>query len=158
VFLASPDDSAFLVVTIPSTLDKDTQAMLDLKYIRIHVFPRASLVLAKEANWSLGVFTAIQSSAAWTIWAPKTLSEIAVDQFRHRIEALTFSKDGLVPFDSACPSMTETKLGLSGHLHARHGILAATDGSVKKDGSMGASVVFSADLHMINFEVRRQYS
>ena len=148
MFLASPDGSAFLVVTIPSTLDKDTQAMLDLKYIRIHVFPRASLLVAKKANRSLGAFSAIQSSEEWTIWAPKSLSEIVADQLRHGLEALTFSKDGLVPFDSACPSMTETRLGPSGPLYARHGILAATDGSVKKDGSMGASVIFSdPDLH-----------
>ena len=154
VLLANPTGSEFVVVTRPSTLDKDTHAMLERRYIRIHVFPRASLVVAKKANWSLGAFTAIQSSEEWTIWAPKSLSENAVDQLRQALGALTFSKDGLVPFDSACPSMTETKLGPSGPLYAHHGILAATDGSVKKDGSMGASVVFSdPDLHVINFEV-----
>ena len=70
------------------------------------------------------------------------------------LQALTFSRDGVVPFDPACPSIEEIKLGASGHLYSRSGVLAATDGSVKRDGSMGASVAWSRpDLAPVSQEV-----
>ena len=70
------------------------------------------------------------------------------------LACLAFSRDGVVPFDPACPSMAETRLGASGHLYGRNGVLSATDGSVKKDGTMGAGVCWSRpDLDPISFEV-----
>lgn len=154
VLLANPGRSEFLVVTRPSTLETDSRAMLDRRYTPVHVFATGSIVAAKKANWSRGAFDAVQSSEAWTVWAPKGLGAEACAQMRGRLEAMRLSRDGVVPCDPACPSMGETRLGASGHLYDRSGVIAATDGSVKKDGSMGAGVSWSRqDLAPISFEV-----
>ncbi len=143
VLLANPGRSEFLVLTRPSTLEKDTTAMLSRRFTQIHTIIKGCYVAAKKGNWSRGAFHAIQSLQDWTLWAPKQLESSIREDWRLAISGLTFSREGIVAFDPTCPSLEETKLGASGSLYTRGGVLAATDGSVKKDGCMGASVCWS---------------
>jgi ribonuclease HI len=47
----------------------------------------------------------------------------------------------VVPLDLGCPSSREALLGPAGAAYTRSGIVVATDGSLKKNGAMGAAVV-----------------
>ncbi len=47
----------------------------------------------------------------------------------------------MVPLDLACPSSREALLGLAGTVYANSGIVVTTDGSLRRDGSMGAALV-----------------
>lgn len=141
----------FIVVTRHSTLERDTEAMLGRRYIQLHTIPKGSVVAARKGNWSSGASHAVQSAEDWSVWVPNNLAETERTELRQRLSILVFSRDGLVPFDPACP---DTKLGTSGHLYSQDGLIAATDGSVKKDGSMGASACWSRpDLAPVSFEV-----
>ncbi|NBO64558.1 MAG: hypothetical protein EBU88_06900 [Acidobacteria bacterium] len=159
VHFANPSSSRssraeFLVVTRPSTLERDTEAMLGRRYTQLHTIPKGSIVVARKGNWSSGAFHAVQSSEDWSVWAPASLPESERLELRERLTMLVFSRDGLVPFDPACPSMREIKLGTSGQIYSQDGLIAATDGSVKRDGSMGASACWSRpDLAPVSFEV-----
>ena len=154
VLLANPGRSVFVVVTRPSTLAPDTSAMLARRFTSVYTFEKGLTVASKKANWSRGSFDAIKSSEEWTVWAPRALDGVAREQMRERLEAMTFSRDGTVHFDPNCPSIEEIKLGASGHLYGGDILLAATDGSVKKDGSMGAGVCWSRpDLASFSVEV-----
>lgn len=154
VLLANPGRMVFFVVTRPNTLEPDTAAMLARRFLELHTFEKGSMVVARKGNWSRGAFDAIQSREAWTVWAPRGLDEVDQAQMRDFLSAVVFSRDGVVPFDPACPSAREAKLGAQGSLYDRSGVLAATDGSVKKDGTMGAGVCWSRpDLAPCSFEV-----
>ena len=96
-----------MVITRPSTLEPDTRAMLGRRFVSLHTFDKGLTVAARKANWSRGSFDAVQSSEEWSVWAPRGLDEAAHEQMRVRLQALTFSRDGVVPFDPACPSIEE---------------------------------------------------
>ena len=78
------------------------------------------------------------------MWAPRRVDDADTVLMGERLAALVFSRDGVVPFDASCPFLSETKLDASGHLYDRSGVIEAHDGSVKKDGSMGAGVSWSS--------------
>jgi hypothetical protein len=123
VHFANPSSSRssraeFLVVTRPSTLERDTEAMLGRRYTQLHTIPKGSIVVARKGNWSSGAFHAVQSSEDWSVWAPASLPESERLELRERLTMLVFSRDGLVPFDPACPSMREIKLGTSGQIYS----------------------------------------
>ncbi len=87
------------------------------------------------------------------MWAPNNLVEAERTELRLRLTILVFSRDGLIPFDPACP---ETRLGTSGHLYSQHGLIAATYGSIKTDGRKDVSACWPRpDLVRISFEVHR---
>ena len=128
--------------------------MLGRRFVPIHIFEKGAVVASKKANWARGAFDAIQSTEEWTVWGPRGLVEADRTHMSKNLASLAFSRDGVVPFEPACPSMAETKLVASGHLYGRNGVLSATDGSVKKDGNVGAGVCWSRpDLDPISFEV-----
>jgi hypothetical protein len=100
----------FLVVTRPSTLQRDTETMLGRRNTQIHTIPKGSIVVARKGNWSSGAFHAVQSSEDWSVWAPASLPESVRLELREHLTMLVFSRDGLV----ACPPMREFKLGTFG--------------------------------------------
>ena len=58
-----------------------------------------------------------------------------------RLERLHLTADGVVPLDPSCLSSREAVLGPAGPAYSLSGFVAATDGSLKKDGCMGAAYV-----------------
>ena len=76
------------------------------------------------------------------MWIPKGF--VGADALRARLAAIHLSRDGVVPFDPSCPSMRETLGGVTGEIYAAQvGLVVATDGSVRKDGGMGAGACWS---------------
>ena len=66
------------------------------------------------------------------------------DQLRllkRRADSIRLTADGVVPLDLTCPSSREALLGSAGATYTLSGIVVATDGSLKRDGSMGAAMV-----------------
>ncbi len=62
-----------------------------------------------------------------------------------RADSIRLTADGVVPLDLTCPSSREALLGPAGTAYTNNGIVVATDGSLKKDGSMGAAMVAKDD-------------
>ena len=60
---------------------------------------------------------------------------------KQRLDSIRRTVDGVVPLDLACPSSREALLGPAGAAYTRSGIIVATDGSLKKNGIMGAAMV-----------------
>ena len=46
-----------------------------------------------------------------------------------------------MPLDLSCPSAREAALGPAGNAYRHHGVTIGTDGSLKRDGAMGAAFV-----------------
>ena len=69
LLLANPGRSEFLVLTRPSTLEKDTTitAMLSRRFNQIHTIMKGCYVAAKKGKWSRGAFHAVQSLQDWTL-------------------------------------------------------------------------------------------
>ena len=64
-----------------------------------------------------------------------------VRRLKQRADSICLTADGVVPLDLGCPSSREALLGPAGAAYTRSGIVVATDGSLKKNGAMGAAVV-----------------
>ena len=159
LLLANPNQSrsacwSFLVLTRASSLEKDSAALLSGRYLAIHTFAKGSLVAARKGSWSTGAPGAVQSAEDWTVWVSKSTAEAERSALAECLSSLAFSKDGVVPFDPSCPSVREAQRGASGAVYSEGGLIAATDGSVRKDGGMGAGVCWSRpSLPPISFVV-----
>ena len=81
-------------------------------------------------------------SVAETLRVSERLTQRAesVSGLKRRLERLHLTADGVVPLDSSCLSSREA-VGPAGPAYSLSGFVAATDGSLKKNGSMGASYV-----------------
>jgi hypothetical protein len=93
--------------------------MLGRRYTQLHTISKGFIAVARKGNWSSGAFHAVQSSEDWSVWAPASLPDSVRLELRERLTKLVFSSDGLVPFDPACPSMRDIKLGTSGQIGDR---------------------------------------
>ncbi len=91
-----------------------------------------------EAQVGLG-FSA--GSVAETLRVRERLTQRAelVSGLKRRLKRLHLTADGVVPLDPSCLSSREAVLGPVGPAYSLSGFVAATDGSLKKNGSMGAA-------------------
>jgi ribonuclease HI len=62
-----------------------------------------------------------------------------------QVRLLKRRADSVVPLDLTCPSSREALLGPAGTAYTKNGIVVATDGSLKRDWSMGAAMVAKDD-------------
>jgi hypothetical protein len=62
-------------------------------------------------------------------------------RLKQKVDSIYLIADGVVPLDLACPSSLEALLGPAGAAYQQSGIVVATDCSLKRCGSMGASFV-----------------
>jgi hypothetical protein len=60
---------------------------------------------------------------------------------KQRLDSIRLTADGVFPLDLACLSSREAQLGPVGASYTSSGIVAATDGSLRKSGAMGAAYV-----------------
>jgi hypothetical protein len=67
--------------------------------------------------------------------------EDMVRRLKQKADSICLTADGVVPLDLACPSSREARLGPTGVAYRHSGIVVATDGCLKRCGSMGASFV-----------------
>jgi hypothetical protein len=158
VLLANPEDRfmklELIVISRQSTLESDTTAMLERRFVQLHTFQKGSLAAARKGNWCSGAFDATQTSEEWVVWVPKRLSVSVQLEISQKLASLVFTRDGCVPLDPACPSFKEVCLGVTGQYYVDGGLVVATDGSVKQDGSMAAAACWSRpELVPFGFEV-----
>ena len=64
-----------------------------------------------------------------------------VRALKRRADSIRLTADGVVPLDLTCPSSREALLGPACSAYTRSGVVVATDGSLKRNGSMGAALV-----------------
>jgi hypothetical protein len=123
-------------------------------------------VAASKGSFRAGRLRATQSKEDWVLWASATALEAQREEgssadsadgavMRARADQVRLLKrlagsirptaDGVVPLDLTCPSLREALLGLAGMAYTNKGIVVATDGSLTKDGSMGAAMVAKDD-------------
>ena len=57
------------------------------------------------------------------------------------LSSIRLTTDGVVPLDQASPSFREASFGPAAAAYAQSGIVVATDGSLRKNGAMGAAFV-----------------
>ena len=98
-------------------------------------------LLAQTGNWRTGCVKTVKSSEQWLIWAKKSISPSELKMLSERIDAMSLSPEGKYPFNSSSLAMREARHGPAGPYYVKEGIIAATDGSLRKDGSMGAAAV-----------------
>ena len=60
---------------------------------------------------------------------------------KRRLEGIRLTADGVVPLDLSCPSAREAVLGPAGKAYLHPGATVGTDGSLKRNGAMGAAFV-----------------
>ena len=86
---------------------------------------------------------AVKTDADWTLWASHGAAGSVEAQAaqRERLRRIHLSADGVTPMDLSCPSAREAALGQCGQVYSYGGTVVAGDGSLKKDGSMGAAIV-----------------
>jgi ribonuclease HI len=109
----------------------------------VTVFRRGSPAAAAKGSWRTGKLKAIQTKESWSLWAnQKAIDSLeGLRNLRCKLNKVKLTPDGTTILDSQCPSIREILLGPAGAAYNLGGIVAATDGSLKKDGSMGAAFV-----------------
>jgi hypothetical protein len=123
-------------------------------------------VAASKGSFRAGLLRATQSKEDWVLWASAAalraqreegnsadsdegaVMRARADQVRllkRQADSIRLTADGVVPLDLTCPSLREALLGPAGTAYTNDGIVVATDGSLKRDGSMGAAMVAKDD-------------
>ena len=120
---------------------------------------------ASKDSFRSGRLRAIQSKEDWVLWASTAALRAQREEasraegaamrgladqlliLKQRADSIHLTADGVVPLDLTCPSSREALLGSAGAAYTRSGsgIVVATDGSLRRDGSMGAAMVAKDD-------------
>ena len=93
----------------------------------------------------------------WTFWTSSGTANSA--QFRAdlklRVDSIVHTEDGLVPLDLTDPSGWGALLGPAGAAIGNKGVVVGFDGSLRKDGAMGAEVGVPDSLKSSHIEGNR---
>ena len=111
------------------------------------VFKKGSRVAACKGCFRTAKLKAIQNKEDWCLWASNLAvrEQTASGEIKAKADSIHLSADGVVPLDLTCPSSREAMLGPARTAYAHNGIIVATDGSLKKNGAMGAAFVAKDD-------------
>jgi len=131
-------NEAWLALTRAKTLERETEAQLQLVGAKVHVWPAGTVAAAGNGNWRKAQIRSVATKEAWTLW---TNADTAAPQLRLTMRTVRLTRDGAVPLDPDCPSFKEAQLGPGGAGFNNNGTIIATDGAVKEDGRMGAAYV-----------------
>ena len=136
-------DQGWYALTRSGTLGPQTKALLLRTGTAITVFRRGTQAAAVKGGWRQAKMGAVKTDADWTLWASHGAAGSVEAQAaqRERLRRIHLSADGVTPMDLSCPSAREAALGQCGQVYSYGGTVVAGDGSLKKDGSMGAAIV-----------------
>jgi len=139
-------DRPWFALTRRATLDRTVKQGMERAGQVVTVYKKGSRVAACKGSFRTGQLRAIQSSEDWCIWASRAaigtgVQEEAVRKLKRQLDSIRLTADGVVSLDLACLSSREARLGPAGAAYIRSGIIAATDGSLRKSGAMGAAYV-----------------
>ncbi len=117
-------------MTRRSTLERSIRRVLECNGGVITVYKREALVAASKGSFRSGSLKAIQSKETGSSGPAKPSG----DPLNGGPTPACPQRD----LDLACPSSREALLGPAGTAYANNrGIVVATDGSLRRDGSMG---------------------
>ena len=128
------------VLTRRSTLDPVVKRKLDACATPLYTFPRGTRAAAVKGGWRTGKLKATKTAENWTLWA----SSRAAPTQQRRTELTCCLTDLCLTAEGVHPSIPlgrEAAFGPTGAAYMHDGIIIATDGSLKDDGSMGAAIV-----------------
>ena len=136
----------WFALTRRATLDRTVKQGMERAGQVVTVYKKGSRVAACKGSFRTGQLRAIQSNEDWCVWASRAAigtgaQEDLVRRLKQRLDSILLTADGVVPLDLACLSSREAQLGPAGAAYVRSGIVAATDGSLRKSGAMGAAYV-----------------
>ena len=114
----------------PHGLPKPILAWLHQHARLAHTFPKGSPIIQQQNAWECGSFKTRASHHPWCLWVPKTLQNTP-------ILPLSLDKHGLPP-NRHIPYEQIHYGPLAKHLQT-DAVHAASDGSVKTNGKMGAA-------------------
>jgi ribonuclease HI len=139
-------DKPWFALTRRATLDRTVKQGMERTGQVITVYKKGSRVAACKGSFRTGQLRAIQSTEDWCVWASRAAigtgtQEERVRGLKRRLDSIRLTADGVVPLDLTCLSSREAQLGPVGAAYTRSGIVAATDGSLRKSGAMGAAYV-----------------
>ena len=140
-------ESCWYALTRGSTIDHRTRERLRAIGATLTVFPRGIRAAAAKGCWRLAKLKTVRTAQDWTLWASRRAAGSAADQERQRLRLrnIRLTEDGVFSVDLSCPSAREVMHGPVGSAYANEGVVVATDGSLKHDGSMGAAFVALGD-------------
>ena len=131
----------WLALTRANSLTIEAEERLQRVGRRLYVWRKGSVAAASTGAWRKAQVCSITTKEAWTLWTSAWTAESEGMQLKQELQALSLTRDGAVPLDSACPSFREARLGPAGSHLSHAGVVVATDGAVKHDGRMGAAYV-----------------
>ena len=128
-------------LTRATTLDPAVKAVLAQRGNAIAVFKRGSRAAAAKGSWRRASFKTVKTNEHWTLWASSGAANSAQlrADLKRRVESIVLTEDGLVPLDLTDPSAREALLGPAGAAYGNKGVVVGSDGSLRKDGAMGAA-------------------
>ena len=133
-------EGCWYVLTRRSTLAPEMKRHLEARANPCHVFPRGTRAAAAKGSWRTGKMGTTKILENWSLWASlgAAPNQQRRAELKLRLTALHFTVEGVAPSD---PLGREVAYGPTGAVYQYDGILVATDGSLKDDGSMGAAFV-----------------
>ena len=140
-------DKLWFALTRRSTLGRDVRRALELTGQIVTVFKKGTRVAACKGCFRTAKLKAIQNKEDWCLWASNVAirEQTARGEIKVKADSIHLSADGVVPLDLTCPSSREAMLGPARTAYGHSGIVVATDGSLKKNGAMGAAFVAKDD-------------
>ena len=140
-------DKLWFALTRRTTLGRDVRRALESTGQIVTVFKKGSRVAACKGCFRTAKLKAIQNKEDWCLWASNLAvrEQTASGEIKAKADSIHLSADGVVPLDLTCPSSREAMLGPARTAYAHNGIIVATDGSLKKNGAMGAAFVAKDD-------------
>ena len=106
--------------------------------------------IQRKGSWRKGEIRTAQTKEAWTLW---TSINTTMPELLRLSNALTSPCQPCLPASCVSLAWREYRRGPAAPYYDKPGYVAATDGSVKKDGCMGAAAVF---LHDTRPTLRRE--
>lgn len=135
---------SWYALTRRSTLDPQVKRQLEACGNNLHSFRRGTRAAAAKGGWRTGKLGTVQTAETWVLWAGSGVGAIRQGRAEliHRLAHLRLTAEGVDPSD---PMGREAAFGPSAAFYQNDGIIVATDGSLKDDGSMGAAFISAGE-------------
>ena len=133
----------WFAVTRRSSLDTDVARALKREGQVVAHYRTKSVVAACKGHWRSAKLRAVQCQEGWYIWASRAAVSLQGEAatLKTALASIPLSRDGVVPLDQTAPSYREASFGPAAAAYSNRGVVVATDGSLRKDGAMGAAYV-----------------
>ena len=130
-------DRAWFALTGRAT---ETRKLLERGGRTVHVFRRGSRVAACKGSFRTARLRTVKSKEDWSLWASTAALRLQPTKgaLKRPLKAVRLTEDGVVPLHI---TDREARLGPAGAAYGLEGVVVATDGSLKKNGAMGAAMV-----------------